>query len=308
MVVKLGVKFDPQNTERKSEGKETMKTLIFLNNKGGVGKTASTTTIAHMMAAYFGKRVLCIDLDPQMNTTSMYGEVDFIELFMKIYKGSATSTVPSVEDLLLNRDMDIHSCIQKTKYDHLDYIPSYLTLSEAEERLKADVRTPQQFKLAKHLEKVKDEYDYCIIDASPSVSILNINGLVAADEVYLPMRCDGGSLLGAAITMNLIKTVSEYNPKLRVGGMFFTQWNGRKNVSKTVYGLLEDVFGSMLLPITISTSKNVEECSLSQVPLLSYDSRKTKGKTTCEYLKLTEYILAGNKKEYLKNLGVKFDP
>lgn len=268
-----------------------MKTIIFLNNKGGVGKTASVTSIAHMMASKFGKKILLVDLDPQMNSTCLFSDVDFVKLFIEIYRGAGNETQKSVEDLLLNKDADIHECIQHTRYENLDIIPSYLTLSEAEERMKADVRSPQQFRLKRHLEAVQNEYDYCIIDSSPSVSIINVNGLAAAEEVYLPLRCDGGSLLGAAITMNLIETVAEYNPDLKIGGMFFTQWNGRKNISKAVYELLDEMFGKYIIPVMISTSKNIEEGSLMQMPLLAYDSGKNKSRVTEDYLKLTEYIL-----------------
>lgn len=268
-----------------------MKTIIFLNNKGGVGKTASVTTIAHMLAQEYEKKVLLIDLDPQMNTTCMFSEVDFVDLFLKIYKGTYGKASKSIEDLLLDKNMDIHECIYHTGYENLDIIPSYLTLSEAEERMKADVRSPQQFRLQKHLKAVEKEYDYCIIDSSPSVSIININGLVAADKVYIPLRCDGGSLLGVAITMNLFETVAEYNPGLEIGGMFFTQWNGRKNVSKAVYDLLQNLFGKYMLPVKVGVSKNVEEGSLVQEPLLAYDNGKNKSKVTYDYLKLTKAIM-----------------
>lgn len=268
-----------------------MKTIVFLNNKGGVGKTASVTSIAHILATKYNKKVLLIDLDPQMNSTCMYSEINFIELFYSIYKGINVKNRKSIEDLLLNKDMDIHECIQHTEYDNLDIIPSYLTLSEVEERMKADVRTPQQFKLQRHLKNVQDEYDFCIIDSSPSVSIININGLVAADKVYIPLRCDGGSLLGVALIMNLFETVSEYNLQLEIGGMFFTQWNGRKNVSKEVYRILNEEFENFIIPVTIGTSKNIEECSLMQIPLLAYDNGKNKSKVTEDYIKLSEYIL-----------------
>lgn len=271
-----------------------MKTIIFLNNKGGVGKTASVTTIAHMMAAVHKKKTLLIDLDPQMNSTTMFSEINFVSLFYNICKGRAYGkTEKSVEDLLLDKDMDIHDCIRPTEYENLDIIPSYLTLSEAEERMKADVKTPQQFRLQRHLRAVQDEYDYCIIDSSPSISIINVNGLVAADEMYVPLRVDGGSLLGVAIVMNLFETVSEYNAGLHIGGMFFTQWNGRKNVSKTVYELMSEMFGKYILPVTVSTSKNLEESTLEQVPLLAYDKGKNKSRATLDYLKLTDYIING---------------
>ncbi len=141
------------------------------------------------------------------------------------------------------------------------------------------------------MQALQDEYDYCIIDTSPSVSIVNINGLVAADTIYVPLRCDGGSLLGAAIVMNIYKTVRTYNPGLKMGGMFFTQWNNRKNVSQVVYELMSDKFGEYLLPIQIGTSKNIEECSLAQKPLLAYDDGKKKNRVTVDYMEMTKYIM-----------------
>jgi chromosome partitioning protein len=272
--------------------KRKMKTIIFLNNKGGVGKTASVTTIAHMLATQHNKKVLLVDLDPQMNSSMMYSDIDFVKIFQDVYNGRQSSNKKGVETLFLDRKADIHNCIVHTDYKNLDIIPSCLTLSEVEEIMKADVMIPQQFKLQKHLKNVQNEYDYCIIDTSPSISIININGLVAADELYIPLRCDGGSLLGVSIIMNIYNTVSEYNPGLKIGGMFFTQWNGRKNVSQEVYARLEEVFGEYIIPIMISTSKNIEESSLAQIPLLAYDSGKNKSRATEDYLNLTQYILS----------------
>ncbi len=275
-----------------------MKVIVFLNNKGGVGKTASATAVAHIMAHEFNKKVLLIDLDPQMNTTSMFSKVDFIDLFLSIYKGENRKSGKSVEDLLLDRNIDIHECIQKTQYTNLDIIPSYITLAECEERLKADVTTPQQFRLKTHLLDVQNEYDYCIIDSSPSINIININGLVAADRVYIPLRCDGYSLLGASMAMRLFNTVSAYNEKLQVGGMFFTQWNERARVDKDMYKLLKEYFGeyfgNYLMPIKICTSKNVRECSFEQRPLLDYDKGKNKNIVTLQYIELTKMILESN--------------
>lgn len=115
-----------------------MKTIIFLNNKGGVGKTASVTTIAHMLAEEFHKKVLLVDLDPQMNASCLYSEIDFVNLFSRIHSGEDVAPdTYSIEDLLLDPELDIHKCIRKTDYENLDIIPSYLTLSEAEERMKA---------------------------------------------------------------------------------------------------------------------------------------------------------------------------
>lgn len=280
-----------------------MKTITFLNNKGGVGKTASVTTVAHILSSVHNKKVLIVDLDPQGNTSSMFSDIDFLEIFRSIRTGVSEKKEYSVEDLLLDSAMDTHKAIHHTDYAGLDIIPAYLTLSEIEERLKADIKTPQQFKLKMHLEKIKDEYDFCIIDCSPSISLLNINGLVASDEVYIPTLADAGSVLGIAIVMNLIETVSAYNPKLKVAGAFFTRYQGHKNVSKTVYSLLEQILPpGILLPITVGISKFLEENAFQQAPLLIVDSGKNKSKATQGYLKLAGYIVAPNRKAYLKEL------
>lgn len=280
-----------------------MKTIAIINNKGGVGKTASVTTIGHMMAKLHNKRVLLIDLDPQGNTSGAFSETDFFEIFFSTLERRKAKTEPSIEDVLLNPGMDIHEAIKKTDYENLDIIPAHLTLSECEERLKADVTTPQQFKLKQQLRKVEKEYDYCLIDCSPSISILNINGLAASNEVYIPMRSDGNSCIGLAITKNLVETVSSYNPELKIGGVFMTQYNGRKNVAKEIYNILEKVLPSYdipLLPFQIATTKLLEENTFEQKPLLEVDNGKNKSKATLAYMDLTEYILAPNKKIFLK--------
>lgn len=274
-----------------------MKKIIFFNNKGGVGKTASVTTVAHMLATVYQKKTLLVDLDPQMNTTMMYTDMNCLEIMKRIYKNTLVKGSLGVEDLLLQwGDVDAHTCVRHTKYENLDIIPSFLTLSEAEERLKADIWAPQQMKLKTRLAQLESEYDYCIMDSSPSISMVNVNGLCAADEVYIPVHCDGGSLLGASITMNLIRTVQGYNRGLEVAGMFFTRFNPRKIVSKEAYNYTQETYGELLLPITIGISKNIEEGSLVQYPLLEYDhtTGAKKNKVTEQYLELTDYIIHRN--------------
>ena len=234
-----------------------MITIGYLNNKGGVGKTATVSTIGHMMNQEYGKKVLMIDLDPQGNLSTGYSEIDWVQIFLSILNGTEVTTEKSIEDVLMHPEMDIHEAIKHTQYEGLDVIPSHLTLSTVEESLKANVTMPQQFKLKRQLEKVKDEYDYCLIDCSPSISILNIN--------------------------------------------FLTQFDSRKNVSKTVYELLKSILtDEIVLPFQIGTTKYLEENTFEQKPLLEVDSGKNKCSATLSYLKLTEYMIAPNKKEYLK--------
>lgn len=272
-----------------------MKTIAFYNNKGGIGKTASVVTLSHILAVECGKKVLVVDLDPQGNTSSTYSPTDFFELFWKVWEQKTERVGYSVEDILLNERLDPHICIHKTNYKNLDIIPAYMTLSEAEEVMKSKgILSPQHYNLYEQLKKLEDEYDYCFIDCSPSRGLLNSNGLLASDQVYIPTRCDGGSLLGIALTMDFITTEQKYkkgDKRLELGGCFFTQFSGRKNIEKDVYQLIQTIFPeNKLLPITIRTSKLVEEGTLQQKPLLVLDPNK-KEKITNEYLRLAEYMI-----------------
>lgn len=279
-----------------------MKTICMLNDKGGVGKTSSVITLGHIIATLHNKKTLYVDMDPQGNLSSQFSEDDWYSIFISILKGTSLDTKKSVEDILLYPELDIHDVIRHTEYNNLDIIPSHLTLSEVEDRLKSDVKTPQQFKLMSQLKKVQDEYNYCIIDCSPSISILNINALVASDEVFIPLRCDGNSCIGMAITLNLIETVQSYNPNLKMGGCFFTQFDARKNVSRQMEQMLIDELpDGMVLPFKIGVTKFLEENTFTQLPLLEADKGKNKSKVTQEYLHMAEYLLSDDRKKYIEN-------
>ena len=275
---------------------KTMKTIAFLNIKGGVGKTTSVTTLGHILATVFKRKTLIIDLDPQSNTTSTYcsGNEDFSERFRAVLAGEVYEMENSVSTLLLNRSKDVHSCIRKTEYENLDIIPADLSLSTVEERLKADVSSPQQFRLARHLKKIEDEYDFCLLDCGPSVSIINVNGLAAADEVYIPIRTDGYSLLGLAFAKNLVDNVSEYNPKLKFAGTFFVAWENF-NCPKYLYDLLDECLPGSLLLFQINKSILLAENTVMARPLLEVDNTRNPGKASRQYIELARYISADEK-------------
>ncbi len=270
-----------------------MKKIIFINNKGGVGKTASVVNVAHMLATVHNKKVLVVDLDPQMNTTTMFLSIDFLKLFTDLYKGKQSFEQASVEDLLKNPEMDVREAVYKTRYENLDIIPAFLTLSYTEAQMMSKVDGLQQFVLKKHLAKIENDYDYCVIDTSPSLSLINVNGLVAADDVYIPVTTDGGSMLGVANTVNVINRVKEYAPQLNLKGMFFARFDKKKNISITTCVFLAKYYGDVILPLKIHLSKNVEEGSIFQRPLLELDP-KQKNIVTRQYLQLTGYILIQN--------------
>lgn len=281
-------------------GTGDMKVLSFLNNKGGVGKTASVVNLAHILATVYEKKVLVVDLDPQGNTSNFFNKTDFASLIRAHRMRIQEEKLVSVGELLIDSELDIHKVIRDTDYDYVKILPSYPTLSAIEEKLKADIKTPQQFRLANHLEKVREEYDYCLIDCSPSLSILNINALVASDEVYIPTLVDDGSLFGIELTKTeLIDSVKRYSPKLKIGGIFFTRYKSNLNASKYASKLLGVFYEKLILPITIHDNTAVTDCTHNHVPLLVYNKRCKAAK---DYQILAGYIVAPNKKYYLKEL------
>ncbi len=268
-----------------------MKVVGFLNNKGGVGKTGSLTTLAHMIATTRGKRVLVVDIDPQANTSQLFGftgneqEYSLTELL----NGRVYPVENTVEDILLDAEKDIKDCIYETGYGNLFIIPSYITLSGVENQLLGNVTMPQQFRLKKQLEKVKEEFDICMIDCGPSVSLLNVNALAACDGIYIPSRCDKDSRVGVANIIRLMKTVQEYNPNLELKGVFLTQYDARKNICKDAEKDCEEALGNIFLKdCSIPVCTKMEQTGLKQKPLLVLDPY---GKAIQQYEKLTEYIL-----------------
>lgn len=275
-----------------------MKSIAFLNIKGGVGKTTSVTTIAHMLAVKYGKRVLIVDLDPQANSTALYSEKDLFEDFLN---PELPYLEYSVSNLLMDKRIDVHKCIMKTKYKNLDIIGSDLRLTTVEKTVNSDTSTPQQIRLQRHLKNVEDEYDYCIFDCSPNSGLVNVNGLTMADEVYIPICADAYSIQGIKATEELIQNVSDFNVKLKIGGIFCTRWEPKK-ANQTIYNLVQMQYPDLLIPIKIGKSKYCEENTMFREPLLEVDYGKNKSKATLAYLKLTEYILAPNKKIFLESL------
>lgn len=272
-----------------------MKTICFLNNKGGVGKSVSVITIAHMMASR-GLKVLLVDIDPQGNSSNLFSEIDSMTLLKNRLLKLPEPNIMSVGNLFVEKDVDIHECIKKTDYENLDIIPSLLTLSEIEEQLKADIKTPQQFRLKRHFSVIKDEYDYCLIDCSPSINILNINALVASDSVYVPILCEAWSAIGMTTIKNLVELVQDYNEGLVFEGYFFTQWSRNRNVNIAVYNMLAEYAYDLMIPLTIARSKLAQEMTLYQAPIMDLD-KNAREHITRDYLKLMEYIISNHKKE-----------
>lgn len=269
-----------------------MKVITLINNKGGVGKTSSVVNLAYSLAD-MGKKVLLIDMDPQSNASGIFSKVDYVQLFTSMVN-KVEKTHYSIEDVLLDDSVSIKEAVQPTTHPNLEYIPTYLTLSEAETRMNLDIRQPQQYRLRNkiHTKEVKEKYDCILIDCSPSLSVLNINALVSSTDVYIPIKTDGCSVLGIPMTLNLIRDVQKYQNELNYRGCFFTMFNERKNVAKEMIGFLNLFFpAANVLDLHIGISRLVEEGSVHHKVLLEYDPKK-KEKITKQYMELAEYMIS----------------
>lgn len=267
-----------------------MNTIAFLNQKGGAGKSASSIAIAEYLAE-LGKKVLIIDLDPQGSVSTRLGKINKLVYIDSLWRNitiDSQETGLLLEDILLDTtgSVDVHDVIQHTKHENLDLIPTYLTLSIAESKLRDDAIYPQQFRLKNHLENVQDEYDYCILDCSPSISIININGLAIADKVYIPMTPDADAIAGAATIRNIIRTVATYNPKLELGGLFFIKWSDNSAICREVNELIKRYVPDLMLPFNIPNSRYLERNTFTDGANLPANSRPG-----IVYREFAEYII-----------------
>lgn len=268
-----------------------MGTIIsFLNIKGGVGKTASSIIIGHIMSQLHHKKVLLVDTDPQSNSSSMFSEQRMIDI-LQAYLFRTDLEVPeySLVDVLSDVDFNPEDAIQKTKYDNLYILPSLPIINDVEEKLRADFKNPQQFRLKNQLDKIKDDYDYIVLDCSPAISLINTNALVASDKVYIPLRCDAWSGIGMAQAKTFLENIQSYSDT-EFGGAFITQWE-KKNVNKVCYEIISAFLQDKLIDIIIPKSKLVEEMSYQQLPLLEIDNKQKDSKVTEAYKKLVQYII-----------------
>ena len=258
------------------------KIIAFANQKGGVGKTTTCVNMSAYMAL-MGKKVLIVDMDYQGNTTSGLG-IDKNEEIKTIYDA-------------LSGNIDITEAIHKTEINGLDILPANQDLAGAEVEL---VYTKERENvLKKILNKLKNSYDYITLDCSPSLGLLTVNALTAADSVIIPIQCEFFALEGLSQLMNTIRLVKKtnLNPNLKVEGVVLTMRDSRSNLGRQVAEEIGKFFGSSVFNTTIPRNVRLAEAPSYGKPIYLYDK-------TCSgsiaYLKLTEEFFERNNIDYKK--------
>ena len=251
------------------------KIIGVANQKGGVGKTTTAVNLAAALGV-LEKKVLLIDADPQANATSGLGieEVNF-------------STYN-----LLEHSADVKDCIQKTSSPNLDLVPSHIDLVAAEIEL-VD-RDKREYMLKKALEEVKSEYDYIIIDCAPSLGLITVNALTAADSVIIPIQCEYFALEGLGKLLNTVKNVQKiHNYDLDIEGLLLTMYDSRLRLSNQVVEKVNTHFPEMVFETVISRNVRLSEAPSFGESILMYDAES---KGAIQYIQLAEEVLLKNEK------------
>jgi len=252
------------------------KVIAIANQKGGVGKTTTAINLSACIA-YKGKRVLIIDIDPQGNTTSGLG-VDKKEINKSIY------------DVLIN-DENIENVILDTVVENLKLCPSNIQLAGAEIELVSVIS--RETRIKRVLEGIKHNYDFIIIDCPPSLGLLTINSLTAADTILVPIQCEYYALEGLSQLMDTVKLVQKHlNPSLDVEGVVLTMFDARTNLSIQVVDEVKRYFRNKVYRTIIPRNVRLSEAPSYGLPIILYDP-KSKG-AEC-YLDLAEEVIECSK-------------
>jgi len=243
------------------------------NQKGGVGKTTTTVNVAAFIAEK-GKRVLIIDIDPQGNAGFGIG-VNAEELETTVYE-------------VLIGEISIEEAIFQTDVERLDLIPSNIHLSGAQiDLLDAEGK---EFILKKEIDKIKNNYDYIFIDCPPSLGILTLNSLTAADSVMIPLQCEYYALEGLSQLLRIVAMVQEgLNKKLGLEGVVMTMFDSRTNLAQQVVSDVREHFKDKVFKTVIPRNVKLSEAPSFGKPISLYDKHSTGGVT---YEKLAEEVIS----------------
>ena len=258
------------------------KVIALANQKGGVGKTTSAINLAASLAVLEYK-VLIIDADPQANATSGIG-FDVRNVKTSIYE-------------CIVDDIDPRKIVLNSEIDGLDLIPSHIDLVGAEIEM---LNLPNREKVMKVvIEKIRDDYDFILIDCSPSLGLITVNSLTAADSIIIPVQCEYFALEGLGKLLNTIKIIqTRLNPELEIEGFLLTMYDSRLNLSNQVLEEVRTHFGDMVFEATISRNIRLSEAPSYGKPVVLYDASSRGAEN---YMDLAREILQKNDLTKIRN-------
>lgn len=251
------------------------KIIALANQKGGVGKTTTTINLAASLAA-MEKKVLVVDADPQANASSGLG-IDIKKVNKTIYECLIGST-------------SAKEAIVKTEIERLDVLPSHINLVGAElEMLNVENREKQ---LAAVLTPLKSDYDYILIDCSPSLGLITVNALTAADSIIIPVQCEYFALEGISKLLNTIKIIkTKLNPSLEIEGFLLTMYDARLRLANQIYEEVKNHFQELVFTTVIQRNIKLSESQSFAQPVLVYDALS---KGAVNHMQLAQELIEKN--------------